>query len=101
MQVPHLWDALNFIEEWGRIEPYHGGRHRAVRCGRPLGAFLDNHFPIYGGRDPALTLMKLFAACAPKARDIFTGQYAMARMYHTNDYIMEKTFVYGIICLSK
>ena len=25
----------------------------------------------------------------------------MARMFHATDYIMEKTFVYGIICLFK
>jgi len=100
VEVPWLWDALpNFTEEFGQILPYNNGRHRAVKCGRPFSVFLDSIFP--RDRDPALTLMKLFARCVPKAREIFTGQYTMARMFHANDYIMEKTFVYGIICLSK
>ena len=86
-----MWEPLNFTEEWGHIKPYHNGRNRVVKCGRPFSVFLDNHFRM--DRDPALTLMKLFAKCVPKAREIFTGQCTMARMHHATDYIMEKTFV--------
>ena len=99
VEVPCLWEALNFTETWGEIKPDYDGRNRAVKCGRPFSVFLDSHLPM--DKNPEVTLMRLFAKCVPKAREIFTGQYTMAKMYHANDYIMEKTFVYGIICLSK
>jgi len=46
-------------------------------------------------------LMTLFEQCVPHARKIFAGNYAPMKLLHMNDYVIEKTFVYAMICLSK
>ena len=45
--------------------------------------------------------MTLFEQCVPHARKIFSGNYAPMKLLHVNEYVIEKTFVYAMICLSK
>ena len=54
-------------------------------------------------RDPADTMYRLLHRCVPRARDIFSIHAALTipKLFFLGDYIMEKAFVYGIICLSK
>ena len=105
LTVPNLWESIpNFTHEFAQVLPFCGPQHRrAVRCGLPFQTFLDHHFPPsrLGGRDVVDALQQLFSACVPKARDISMGSYTFLRMLHLNGYVMEKTFLYGIICLSK
>ena len=48
-------------------------------------------------------MLHLLEACLPGGRDIFRNYepYGIARLFHLNGYVMEKTFVYAIFCLSK
>ena len=82
-----------------------GGNHTvSIRCGRP---FLDviEKYAVKEGvgkvRNPQEMLMSLFEQCVPHARKIFDGQNAPMKLFHVNDYVVEKTFVYGIMSLSK
>ena len=102
--VPHLWDSTpSFTVEWAQVLPFTGGPKRGVRCGLPFQTLLEKYVPQEqcAAKDPIQTLLRLLSLCVPKARDIFTGASHPARMLHMNAYVMEKTFLYGIICLSK
>ena len=46
------------------------------------------------------TLSRLFKLIVPRARDIFAS-LTWLRLLHVNQYSMEKSFVYGIVALSK
>ena len=54
-----------------------------------------------GTKDAKQTLMALLEKCVPHATKIFTGNYEVSQLLHLNDYVLEKTFVYAIVCLSK
>ena len=73
-----------------------------MRCGSPFQDLLskegaETHF----GRDPVEALYRLFSACVPCARNVFTGVYRPLRLLHANEYVLDKAFVYGIVALSK
>ena len=53
------------------------------------------------GKDPAEVLLRLFALCVPQAHDVFAYGYTPLKLLQLNDFVLEKAFVYGIICLSK
>ena len=55
----------------------------------------------FGVRDASAALVDLFRLCVPNAREIFKDAFSVPRLFHINGYVMEKAFVYGIICLSK
>ena len=76
---------------------------RSVRCGQ---LFLELVHEVSGDKNchfvnAVEVLYRLWERCMPHARHIFTGNVTPLRLLHVNDYIMEKTFVYGILCLSK
>ena len=85
--------------------PYDGGRERRrVRCGLPFQDFLNRVCPTersFGERDASAALLCLFKKCVPKAMEIFKDAYSIPRLFHTCGYVMEKAFVFGIICLAK
>ena len=51
--------------------------------------------------DPVWTLYRLWGLCFPEAARIFTANNSPLRLLHMNDYVLEKTFVYGIISVTK
>ena len=88
--------------QWATIKPYIGGSLRSVRCALPFQAVIDENAPrSFHGRDTVDMLLRILQACVPCARQIFTGSFAPLRLLHMNDYVIEKTFVYAVIALSK
>ena len=46
-------------------------------------------------------LETLLEQCVPYSSKVFCGNVGVMKLLHMNDYIIEKTFVYAIVCLSK
>jgi len=101
--IKDLWvPDKSLTLEWSKVEPFAGGTRRQVRCGLPFQELIDKEAPQHIlGRDPVEQLYKLFSACVPHARRVFRGNNSPLRLLHVNDYVLEKTFVYGIVALSK
>ena len=102
--LPELWAADKTLTvEWQRVIPFSGGDTRTVvRCGLPFQEFVDAVAPkTHFGHDPVDTLYRLFQACVPQAKHIFTAHYTPLRLLHVNEYVLEKAFVYGIAALTK
>ena len=79
-----------------------GGAPRGVRCSQCFQQVVDDEAPRgHVAHEPVETLYRLFSACVPSARRVFTGSYSPLRLLHVNDYVLEKAFVYGIVALSK
>ena len=75
---------------------------RWARCSLSFQQVIEREAPAsHFGIDPCEQILRLFAACVPRARDIFSGPYTPARLLHMNDYVVEKAFVYGVVALSK
>ena len=100
--VKDLWTADRSLTlDWSRTESWTGGRC-SVRCSLMFQEMLDEVAPkSMFDHDPVETLYKLFLACVPSARRVFTDSYGALRILHMNDYVLEKAFVYGIVALSK
>ena len=45
-------------------------------------------------------LIRLWSLCVPCARRFFCGDNNALRLIHLNDYVLDKTFVYGILQVS-
>ena len=107
--VPFPWDPLKdaaALPEWGYTATYDGGgrQRRRVRCGLPFQDFLNRVCPQernFGERDAAAALLSVFTKCVPKAKDIFKDTYSIPRLFHACRYVMELSFVFGIVCLGK
>lgn len=102
--IRNLWTSERSLTEvWTQAVPFGGGPRRPVRCALPFQELIDKEVPrtMFAPPDPVETLYRLFSACVPEARRIFTGPTGPLRLLHLNDYVMEKTFVYGIVALSK
>ena len=102
--IKDLWVSdRTLTSEWCNTPSFTGGGpRRSVRCGLPFQELLDREVPrSMFGQDPVETLFRLFSACVPCARRLFTDAYTPLRLLHVNDYVLEKTFVYGIVVLSK
>ena len=101
--IPALWetdDALTM--QWAQMRPPWGGPLRWARCSLSFQQVIEREAPAsHFGIDPCEQILRLFAACVPRARDIFSGPYTPARLLHMNDYVVEKAFVYGVVALSK
>ena len=52
-------------------------------------------------KDPIQTMKTLLEKSVPYASRIFCGNYEVAQLLHLNDYVLEKTYVYAVLCLSK
>lgn len=109
MTVPFLWDPLKdgaALPDWGYTATYDGGgrQRQRVRCGLPFQDFLNRVCPQernFGERDAAAALLSVFTKCVPKAKDIFKDTYSIPRLFHACRYVMELSFVFGIVCLGK
>jgi len=101
--VRDLWaEDKTLTLEWQRTEPLLGGAPVVVRCGMPFQDFMDSVAPPSTfGNDAVEILYRLFSACVPEARRIFTANVSPLRLLHVNHYVLEKAFVHGIIALSK
>ena len=76
----------------------------SIRCGRSFQDVIEKYAVKEGvgqRRNPQEMIMSLFEQCVPHARKIFDGQNAPMKLFHVNEYVVEKTFVYGIMSLSK
>ena len=102
--INDLWGADNSLtHQWLCVKPWNGGPYvRSVRCGLPFAAIIDREAPQpVAGRNVQGMFSTLLSKCVPHARDIFSGNFAPIRLLHMNDYVLEKTFVYAMIALSK
>jgi len=101
--VRDLWEVDKTLTlEWQRTAPLLGGAPVVVRCGKPFEDFMDSVAPKSTfGNDVVEVLYRLFSACVPEARRIFTDNVSPLRLLHVNHYVLEKAFVHGIIALSK
>ena len=101
--IKDIWIAdSTFTRAWSQAKGPFGGVPRVVRCSTCFQEIVNDVAPqSHAGHAPVETLCKLFKACVPRARKIFDGSYTPLRLLELNDYVLEKAFVYGIICLSK
>jgi hypothetical protein len=101
--IKDLWVSdISLTVSWSNTPSFTGGPRRSVRCGLPFQELVDRVAPrSMFAQDPVETLFLLFSACVPCARRVFTDAYTPLRLLHVNDYVLEKTFVYGIVALSK
>jgi hypothetical protein len=101
--IKDLWSTdTTFTQAWSQATPPFGGPLRVVRCGMSCQEVVNDVAPqSHAGHVPPEPLFKLFEASVPRARKIFDGSYTPLRLFQLNDYVLEKAFVYGIICLSK
>ena len=101
--ITDLWESDKSLTlQWSHTTPFTGGPRRPVRCALPFQELVDKEAPqTRFAHDPVDALLRLFSACVPEARRVFAGACTPLRLLHVNDYVMEKTFVYGIIALSK
>ena len=101
--IPDVWspdDSLTF--QWCQMAPPGGGRARWVRCSAPFNMVLGTHYPDpWEGRDAAAGLLAIFKKCVPSPSQIFGGAASLRHVLHANEYNMDKSFVYGVIMLSK
>ena len=87
---------------WFATKSYHGGSGtKSVQCGEPFLDIIDRYAPQGKVKVPQAMLMTLFEQCVPHARKIFAGNFEPMKLLHMNEYVIEKTFVYAMICLSK
>ena len=102
--IHKLWDwDKNLTQHWGSTKAFHGGGQvRSIHCAPHFANIIDSHAPQpRGTANPAQMLQTLLEQCVPYASKIFCGNYGALKLLHMNDYIIEKTFVYAIYCLSK
>ena len=103
--VPELWDPIyDFLIRHGPVEPPHGGHPRNVRCGAQFDAYLSQVAPpefASTGGDSLRSLTTLLEACAPGSTRVFVDAHSFIRILHRCDYVLEKSFVFCIIRLSK
>jgi hypothetical protein len=103
LYIAPLWEAKRELTmDWSYVNSCTDGQRRQVRCSLPFEELLNQkaartHF----GKEPVEQMYRLFDRCVPCARRVFDGANGVLRMLHVNDYVLEKTFVYGIIALSK
>ena len=101
--VRDLWEGTRSLtSEWARVDSFTNGNSHVVKCGQHFEEMLQNAVPPTDfGNDAVETLFRLFTLCVPCARTIFMAPYTPLRLLHMNDYSLEKTFVWGIMALSK
>ena len=98
--VPDLWEVNNAALIRVKAVKHPGGGSYNVRCTATFQQFLRQREFDRGGC-PLATFTLLLQAVVPHAINIFTREYAPIQLLHENGYIIEKAFVYAIVCLSK
>ena len=101
-----LWTTTrSLVQQWGITKPYMGTgtAMKSVLCGEAFNEIITREAGAdMISRQPLDMLMTLFAKCVPESRRIFRGDsFGPLKMLHLNDYVIEKTFVYAMIVLSK
>ena len=101
--IPNLWvPDESLLTQWSQLKPPEGGRPRKTRCSvqfsQVLGTYYDDPF---AARDARVALISVFRRCVPSPSSMFTGPASIHHLIHLNDYVLDKTFVYGAIMLSK
>jgi len=99
-----LWDSDKLLTiDFSVVASPFGGPPRHVRCSLPLLEVIEKvgKKSMSPDHDAVATLQTLWGRCVPESGRIFTAAYTPLRLLHYNDYVMEKTFVYGILALSK
>ena len=102
--IHNLWQSdKTLTKHWHTTASFHkGGPRRSVQCGPEFERVISFYAPQeIHLRNVNTMLQDLLAQCVPLSSKIFTGHYGVMRLLHLNDYILEKTFVYCITCLSK
>ena len=88
--------------QWAQMCPPGGGRPRWVKCSPQFNVLVGNYYPDpISGRDAASALLSIFKKCIPMPSSIFAGQASLRHLIHLNDYVLDKSFVYGAIMLGK
>ena len=101
--IPELWKwDKTLTTHWFSTTSYNGGSgSKSIQCGEPFLAIIDRYAPQRTVKVPQAMLMTLLEQCVPHAKKVFAGNYEPMKLLHINDYVIEKTFVYAMICLSK
>ena len=106
--VPHiadLWDKDNtLLVKYGTTMSFDGTMVRTVRCSAAFDSYLEEAAPksIGGIKDPINALSVLLDAAAPGSpKHVFVGSRSLLRCLHMNSYVLDKTFVFCIVALSK
>ena len=107
LSIPELWEpGTGFTQRWAQTQCVGCAGVRWVRCCPEfLVSVIHRCAPpaIGASPDPPGTLLKLFQACFPMAKQVLeqSESYTPIRILHMNDYNMEKAFVWGVIAFSK
>ena len=103
--IMHIWEVDKSLTlEWGHLQSTVDMRSHQVRCGLPFDEVTQLVHPkTHFSKDAVGTLLRLFQLIVPCADKVFKagGPYALMRILYLNDHVMEKAFVYGMMCLSK
>ena len=104
--IPDLWVPLDHLTyQWCQFSPPGriGGHPRWVRCSAKFNMLIEKYDPPRGmlARNPVDSLYKVFEMIVPRPRQIFLAHSHLHQVIHINDYILDKTFVYGVVMLSK
>ena len=105
-RMPVLWNAeKHLLVKYATIIPFDGTLPRTVRCSPNFDSYLEEVAPtktIGGSKDPIKALSILLDAAAPgSSRYVFILSRSLLRYLHMNDYVLDKTFVFCIVALSK
>lgn len=105
-RVPELWDAQpKWLCRYGEVKSFEGPGSRVVRCSAPFDCFLDEVYIRGVGElkkaDQALHTL-LHWVLPDSQRYVFQStSRSFLRFLHLNDYILDKTFVHCVVCLSR
>ena len=103
LDLPDLWEPDPTLTlSWGTVKRPHGRPH-VVRCGIKFQQIFNDYAPFPHGilRDVADAMLRLFGRFMPCAARIFVDPFTPLSLLATNNFVMEKAFVYGLVLLSK
>lgn len=99
-----LWTAdSTFTNVFAQVRSRNSGPHHDVRCSTYFMEAVVSVVapPQHSGHQPVEILFRIFEACVPSARKIFDTPFNPLRLLERSDFVLDKAFVFGIICLSK
>ena len=95
--------SANWLIRYGEVNCLEQ-RKRVVRCSATFAILLDEIYVPHIGesRQPEIALRELFTRIFPDALNyVFIGSRSFLRFLDLNDYVLDKTFVHCVYCLSK
>ena len=104
-----LWTEeakYQFYQNYAMMTPINSRTRRYVRCSLPMMEVINKVYPKtnhVAASDGCEALRKLLQHCIPEADRIFVKGtlHGYDSLLHQNEYILDKAFVYGIMCLSR